>query len=93
MPVVFSGRRQRATRPASDEREPGRGGEAGDEPGVRVVVAREDEADGDRRLDERHDARKREAQCPHGSRSTTASPESSAFATKPRAPLDAISDP
>ncbi len=76
-----------------DEREPGGRREAGDEPGVRVVVAREDEGDGDGRLDERHDARKREAQCPHLSRFTTASPESSAFAMKPRAPLDSISDP
>ena len=93
MPVVFCGRRQRATSPARTNESPAVAAKPATSQGFVSWSLVKTRRDGDRRLDERHDARKREAQCPHGSRFTTASPERSAFAMKPRAPLDAINDP
>ena len=79
--------------PGCHERDSGSDRERRDEPRVVVMVAREDKGDRDHGLDEHRDARDREPQRPHGSRAVTAAPDSSAFGTKPLAPLDAISEP
>ena len=82
-PVAFSGRRQSATRPAATKVSPAVIAKAAVSHGLAVVVAREDERDGDDRLDERDGAREPEPQRPHrrahGSREVIAAPDSSAF--------------
>ena len=79
--------------PGRDEGEERRHGEERHEPRVVVVIAREDERDRDRCLDDRCRRREREFEWPHAISAATASPVNSAFGMNPLAPLDAISGP